>query len=104
MKILPAPSAVQAPPATREKTMRLRDLKPGDVFRFPESISYESALKANVEEEGFFIVINLTPQETGRVSVITADFKQVLKRDGDRTVIIHEAELLIAESEQVAVE
>ena len=82
-----------------EKRTPLKNVKPGQVFRFP-SITFEQAL-GDKESAGFYFVVETQPKKTGRVTIISTDGKSVQEKDDDHNVIIHPSKLMVEEAEFV---
>ncbi len=81
-----------------EVTTTLGKLDAGDVFRF-QGVAFVDALYSTMSgADTFFMVVNTQPIEAGRVSIVSVDGKQFLKRDESHTVIKHEAVLEINEA------
>jgi len=79
----------------REQEIKIKDVPLGYVFRF-SGCTIEEALSGK-DDTCFYMVVKGGPQETGRVSIVSVDGKQMLKRDDDHMVIAHPATLLVGE-------
>ena len=78
-----------------EKRIPLKDLKPGDVFRFT-GFTYEEALFN--EGAAFYIVIKPQPQKPNKVTAVSVDGQLVIEKDDDHFVHHHTAKLLIGQA------
>jgi hypothetical protein len=85
------------PSEKAEKRIKLREVKPGDYFRFPDT-SYEEALVSK-DEACFYMVVKQEPKKAGRVQIVSADGQILAERDDDREVIVHPAKLKIGPAE-----
>lgn len=92
---------VAVPLETKEKTVPLSSLKPGDVFRFAET-SFEKALECD-DGACFYQVTGDTPKEE-RVPIRSLDGKScTFARDKDRMVVQHNVTIQIHPADHVPV-
>lgn len=82
-----------------EETKLLKDLKPGDAFRFkklsPDEMS-TGELGADV-----FRVVKIQPEKAGRVSIISLDCLISLERDENHIVVPHELTIEVHDAKMV---
>lgn len=71
-------------------TIQLKDVKPGDVFRFAED-TFEEALESNL----FYIRLDV-PEAKDRIRAADLATGKVIERDGDRRVLPHRSTIQIA--------
>jgi predicted xylose isomerase-like sugar epimerase len=81
-----------------EKAVALSAVAVGQVFRLAH-VSFADALSGK-DDNGFFMVINVQPKKTGRVHIVSLDGQQVLERDEDHQVIVHNATVDIEPAER----
>lgn len=82
-----------------EKQIKLEEAKPGDIFRYP-STSFEKALTAE-KGSSFFMVVDVIPKKTGRVTVVSSDGKIVQEKDSDHMVVVHPSKIVVDAAEMV---
>ncbi len=82
----------------QDVTTTLGKLSAGDVFRFQGTNFVDALYPSMAGSDSFFMVVNTQPVEAGRVSIVSVDGKQFLKRDESHVVIKHEAVLEIHEA------
>lgn len=86
------------PAGKQQKLIKLKDVKPGEIFRFPV-VSFEEALNDKSDDgQGFYMVIASKPEKAGRVTAVSSDGKSIIERDDDREVVVHPAKLVIEEA------
>ena len=83
-------------PKSTDKTVSLKDAKPGDVFRY----AHVSADKA-FSEGDFYMVIDTQPKKAGKVKIIFLDGTMELERDDDHQIVVHPAKIRIGPAETV---
>lgn len=80
-----------------DRKVFIKDLKPTDVFRFPET-KLHNAIGNGSAEYGLFMVIDQQPKDNGRTWVLRMKDGLVMKKDEDRYVVHHDAVLMVKES------
>lgn len=89
---------IRKPSEKTEKIQHLKDVPPGSIIRLA-NVPFDEAMNS-VDAPAFYIVVEEKPtKETDRVSLLPIDGRGgIIKRDADREVIAHEAELHIMPS------
>lgn len=94
------PQAIKAERGKKvEQQTRLGDLKAGAIFRFT-SYTFEQAL-TGTDGATFYMVVDMQPKKTGRVTIVATDGGPVLERDDTHQVIVHPAVLVVSKAKYV---
>src|SRR3989344_6882726 len=87
-------------PGKVEKTTKLGQVKPGDVFRF-FGTSFEEVLAGGESAPMFFMAVEASPKKVGSTTIVSIDGKSTQERDDDLPVFVHSAKLEVGETEMV---
>ncbi len=83
--------------ASKEKTQKLGDVAAGSVVRFSE-FTFEEVI-SDKDEASFYMKVPNDSPNPQQVMLVSLDGKLVIKRDADRQVVVHKAEVSVFPSE-----